>query len=216
MRLAFLFTLVGYGTKTGLAPFHTWLPDAHSQAPSPVSAVLSGATLALSLYALARFHLVASSVLGPDFSVDATRGLRPAQLGGGPAVHRRPGRPQAAARVFEHRAHGSGRARARLWRAYRTRGACPAPARARTDQGAASSWRAAGSSNPVAVGGSRGCAGALTPPRSKVERSWAGRSSCRACRHRRCSFRRSPSCSVGSRSDGDGRQGWRPCSSPSP
>ena len=68
VRLAFLFTLVGYGTKTGLAPFHTWLPDAHSQAPSPVSAVLSGAMLALSLYALARFHLVASSVLGPDFS----------------------------------------------------------------------------------------------------------------------------------------------------
>ena len=38
VRLAFVFALVGYGTKTGLAPFHTWLPDAHSQAPSPVSA----------------------------------------------------------------------------------------------------------------------------------------------------------------------------------
>ena len=68
VRLAFLFTLVGYGTKTGLAPFHAWLPDAHSQAPSPVSAVLSGVTLTVSLYALARFHLVASSALGPSFS----------------------------------------------------------------------------------------------------------------------------------------------------
>jgi hydrogenase-4 component F len=68
VRLAFLFALVGYGTKTGLAPFHTWLPDAHSQAPSPVSALLSGATLAVSLYALARFHLVATRTLGTGFS----------------------------------------------------------------------------------------------------------------------------------------------------
>jgi len=68
VRLAFIFALVGYGTKTGLAPFHTWLPDAHSQAPSPVSALLSGATLTLSLYALARFHLVATGTLGPGFS----------------------------------------------------------------------------------------------------------------------------------------------------
>ncbi|MDD2216279.1 MAG: proton-conducting transporter membrane subunit, partial [Eubacteriales bacterium] len=41
-RLAFLFILIGFGTKTGLAPMHTWLPDAHSQAPSPISALLSG------------------------------------------------------------------------------------------------------------------------------------------------------------------------------
>ncbi len=65
VRLAFVFALVGYGTKAGLAPFHTWLPDAHSQAPSPVSALLSGATLAVSLYALARFDVVASAALGP-------------------------------------------------------------------------------------------------------------------------------------------------------
>jgi len=71
VRLAFIFALVGYGTKTGLAPFHTWVPDAHSQAPSPVSALLSGATLTLSLYALARFHLVASGTLGPGFSSTA-------------------------------------------------------------------------------------------------------------------------------------------------
>jgi hydrogenase-4 component F len=68
VRLAFVFALVGYGTKAGLAPFHTWLPDAHSQAPSPVSAVLSGAALAVSLYALARFHLIAVGALGTAFS----------------------------------------------------------------------------------------------------------------------------------------------------
>jgi len=68
LRLGFLFALVGYGTKIGLAPFHTWLPDAHSQAPSPVSAILSGVTLAVALYALIRFHLVADAALGPGFS----------------------------------------------------------------------------------------------------------------------------------------------------
>ena len=68
VRLAFIFALAGYGTKAGLAPFHTWLPDAHSQAPSPISALLSGAALAVSLYALARFHLVAEGTLGPAWS----------------------------------------------------------------------------------------------------------------------------------------------------
>ncbi len=67
-RLAFVFALAGYGTKAGLVPFHTWLPDAHSQAPSPISALLSGAALAVALYALARFHLVAVAALGPAFS----------------------------------------------------------------------------------------------------------------------------------------------------
>jgi hydrogenase-4 component F len=67
-RLAFIFALAGYGTKAGLVPFHTWLPDAHSQAPSPISSLLSGAALAVALYALARFHLVTVGTLGPAFS----------------------------------------------------------------------------------------------------------------------------------------------------
>ena len=67
VRLAFIFALAGYGTKAGIAPFHTWLPDAHSQAPSPISALLSGAALAVALYALARFQLVAAGTLGPAF-----------------------------------------------------------------------------------------------------------------------------------------------------
>ena len=68
LRLAFVFALAGYGTKIGLAPFHTWLPDAHSQAPSPISALLSGVSLIAALYALVRFHLVAVAGLGPSFS----------------------------------------------------------------------------------------------------------------------------------------------------
>lgn len=66
MRLSFIFVLVGYGTKTGLVPFHTWLPDAHSQAPSPVSALLSGASLAVALYALARFQTITAAAIGPS------------------------------------------------------------------------------------------------------------------------------------------------------
>jgi hydrogenase-4 component F len=68
VRLAFLFALAGYGTKIGLVPFHTWLPDAHSQAPSPISALLSGVSLAIALYALVRFHLVAQGALGAGYS----------------------------------------------------------------------------------------------------------------------------------------------------
>jgi hydrogenase-4 component F len=68
VRLAFLFALVGYGTKAGLAPMHTWLPDAHSQAPTPVSALLSAALLAVALGALLRFHAIAVRCVGPGYS----------------------------------------------------------------------------------------------------------------------------------------------------
>ncbi len=58
LKAAFVQALVGYGTKMGLAPLHTWLPDAHSQAPSPVSALLSGALLNCAFLAVARFYQV--------------------------------------------------------------------------------------------------------------------------------------------------------------
>src|SRR5579884_403990 len=64
MRLAFLFILVGYGTKAGLAPMHTWLPDAHSEAPSPISALLSGVLLNCAMYGVLRFYALAVSSLG--------------------------------------------------------------------------------------------------------------------------------------------------------
>ena len=58
LRAAFVLALVGYGTKMGLAPMHTWLPDTHSQAPSPVSALLSGCLLNCALLAILRFFQV--------------------------------------------------------------------------------------------------------------------------------------------------------------
>ncbi|MDD2189964.1 MAG: hydrogenase 4 subunit F [Eubacteriales bacterium] len=54
LRLSFIFILIGFGTKAGLAPMHTWLPDAHSQAPSPISALLSGVLLNGAMYAALR------------------------------------------------------------------------------------------------------------------------------------------------------------------
>ena len=68
MKLAFIFILVGYGTKAGLFPLHTWLPDAHSQAPSPVSALLSGVLLNCAVYAIIRFHLLTTKSVGGNFS----------------------------------------------------------------------------------------------------------------------------------------------------
>jgi hydrogenase-4 component F len=64
MRLALLFIIVGYGTKAGLAPMHTWLPDAHSEAPSPISALLSGVLLNCALYGILRFYALALPSLG--------------------------------------------------------------------------------------------------------------------------------------------------------
>ena len=58
LNLAFVFVLVGYGTKVGLAPLHAWLPDAHAEGPTPISAVLSGLLLNVALYALLRFKMV--------------------------------------------------------------------------------------------------------------------------------------------------------------
>jgi hydrogenase-4 component F len=70
VRLAFLLAVLGYGTKMGLFPVHTWLPDAHSEAPTPVSALLSGSLLAVSFYAILRFYQVATASLGPGFTRD--------------------------------------------------------------------------------------------------------------------------------------------------
>jgi hydrogenase-4 component F len=58
LNVAFVFLLLGYGTKVGLAPLHAWLPDAHSEGPTPISAVLSGLLLNVALYALLRFKML--------------------------------------------------------------------------------------------------------------------------------------------------------------
>src|SRR6202167_2714034 len=67
VRLAFLLAILGFGTKVGLVPVHTLLPDAHSEAPTPLSALLSGALLATSFYAILRFYQVAAATLGSGF-----------------------------------------------------------------------------------------------------------------------------------------------------
>jgi len=70
VRLAFVLAVLGFGTKMGLFPVHTWLPDAHSEAPTPVSALLSGSLLAVSFYAIVRYYQVAAAALGPRFPRD--------------------------------------------------------------------------------------------------------------------------------------------------
>jgi hydrogenase-4 component F len=67
VRLAFILALLGYGTKAGLAPMHTWKPDAYGEAPVPAAAILSTAMLNCALYCLVRFYILASRCLGPDF-----------------------------------------------------------------------------------------------------------------------------------------------------
>lgn len=64
LNVAFVFLLLGYGTKVGLAPVHAWLPDAHAEGPTPISAVLSGLLLNVALYALLRFKMLLAA--SPD------------------------------------------------------------------------------------------------------------------------------------------------------
>ena len=64
VKIAFIFILVGYGTKAGLAPMHNWLPDAHSQAIAPISALLSGVLLKTAIYAIVRFGIIVNISLG--------------------------------------------------------------------------------------------------------------------------------------------------------
>jgi hydrogenase-4 component F len=61
LNVAFIFLLLGYGTKVGLAPLHAWLPDAHAEGPTPISAVLSGLLLNVALYAVLRFKMLLSA-----------------------------------------------------------------------------------------------------------------------------------------------------------
>ena len=66
LNVAFVFLLLGYGTKVGLAPLHAWLPDAHAEGPTPISAVLSGLLLNVALYALLRFKMLLARQPGGD------------------------------------------------------------------------------------------------------------------------------------------------------
>ena len=75
IKIAFIFSLIGYGTKAGVAPMHTWLPDAHAEAPTPVSAMLSANMLTLAVYAILRFKAVTDRTVGPEFAGKLIIGL---------------------------------------------------------------------------------------------------------------------------------------------
>lgn len=68
MQLAFVFLLVGYGTKAGIVPMHTWKPDAYGEAPPPLTALMASALLAVAMYAIIRWKTVADATLTPDFT----------------------------------------------------------------------------------------------------------------------------------------------------
>jgi hydrogenase-4 component F len=68
MRLAFILVLLGFGTKAGLAPMHTWKPDAYSEAPIPVAALMATAVLNCAIYSLIRFHVLTALCLGTAFA----------------------------------------------------------------------------------------------------------------------------------------------------
>ncbi|MEU0922922.1 proton-conducting transporter transmembrane domain-containing protein [Streptomyces malaysiensis] len=67
-RLGITLVVLGFGAKAGLVPLHAWLPDAHSQAPAPVSALMSGVLLSVAFAAILRYRVIADAALGPDFT----------------------------------------------------------------------------------------------------------------------------------------------------
>ena len=75
LSLAFVFLLVGYGTKVGLVPLHNWLPDAHAEGPTPISAVLSGLLLNVALYSVIRCKVLADGALGSRFAGNMMMGF---------------------------------------------------------------------------------------------------------------------------------------------
>lgn len=68
LQLSFVFVMVGYGTKVGFVPMHSWLPDAHAEAPSPVSALLSAVLLNCAMYTLLRYDAIVARAIGASFS----------------------------------------------------------------------------------------------------------------------------------------------------
>jgi hydrogenase-4 component F len=75
LSLAFVFLLVGYGTKVGLVPLHNWLPDAHSEGPTPMSASLSGLLLNVALYAVVRAKVLVEGAVGTNFAGNLMMGF---------------------------------------------------------------------------------------------------------------------------------------------
>ncbi|WP_326719022.1 MULTISPECIES: proton-conducting transporter membrane subunit [unclassified Streptomyces] len=74
-RLGITLVVLGFGAKAGLVPLHAWLPDAHSQAPAPVSALMSGVLLSVAFTAILRYRVIADAALGPDFTRTLLTGI---------------------------------------------------------------------------------------------------------------------------------------------
>ena len=102
MRLAFVMVLLGYGTKAGLAPMHTWKPDAYAEAPVPAAALLGAAFINCAIYGIMRFDVLAEKCLGHDFPGKLLVRFRRRLDSGGRAVRARAAEFPAAAGVFEH------------------------------------------------------------------------------------------------------------------
>ncbi len=117
LGLAFVFLLVGYGTKVGLAPLHNWLPDAHAEGPTPISAVLSGLLLNVAIYAVVRCKVLVEGLAALRPAVADADGVRSAVGGARRVLALAAARHQAAVRVFVHRAHGHHHVRLRHGRA---------------------------------------------------------------------------------------------------
>jgi hypothetical protein len=113
LDVAFVFLLLGYGTKVGLAPLHAWLPDAHAEGPTPISAVLSGLLLNVALYACcaSRCCWRPTRRRARARSADGDARIALARVRGVHAVP--PARHQAHVRLFVDRAHGHHRLRLR-------------------------------------------------------------------------------------------------------
>ncbi|MEJ5212203.1 MAG: hydrogenase 4 subunit F, partial [Burkholderiales bacterium] len=89
LQLAFIFLLVGYGTKVGLVPLHSWLPDAHAEGPTPVSAVLSGLLLNVALYAVVRGKVLVDGALHSELAGNLMMGFGIASVGLAPLLLKR-------------------------------------------------------------------------------------------------------------------------------
>ena len=121
LLLSFLLVLIGYGTKVGLAPMHTWLPDAHSESPAPVSALLSGALLNTAMVGIVRYLAIVDAADPGPLPRFVLVALGAFSLFVAAHVHRPPARHQAPDGLFQRRAHGGDRAWLRLRRAARRR-----------------------------------------------------------------------------------------------
>ena len=114
LRLGVVFALIGYGTKAGLAPMHTWKPDAYREAPSPAGVLMAVGMLNAALYCVLRIHLISKAALGPGVLGRLAADAGPALRAHCDAVHPGSVESEAAAGLFEHRAcrHHGGRVRA--------------------------------------------------------------------------------------------------------